>query len=99
MSDSKEKLQTVQNTIAQTQKLLNDKDKKSDAYKIIKKDLDGLKALERIAKSRLKKDISNIKENIKKAKKVRREARNDRDRTIAIELIRKLQKELEKLEE
>lgn len=99
MSNSKEKLQTVQNTITQTQKLLNEKDKKSDAYKIIKKDIDGLKALERVAKARLKKDISTIKENIKKAKKVRREARNDRDRTIAIELIRKLQKELEKLEE
>lgn len=68
MANAKERLENIEYRIIQTKKLLNEKDKGSKAYKVVKKDLDGLNALRRVAKSNLKKEINNLNAKIKLAR-------------------------------
>jgi cell division septum initiation protein DivIVA len=68
MANAKERLENVEYRIFQTKKLLNEKNKGSEAYKTVKRDLDGLNALKRVAKSNLKKEKDNLNAQIKLAR-------------------------------
>ena len=89
--NNKQRVENIEYRITQTKKLLNSSDKESEAYKAVKKDLQGLDASLRVAKSSLKKEIDNLKKTIKLVKMQLRTSPHP-------ELKLKCQKEIERLQ-
>lgn len=97
MTNAKQRVENIEYRIEQTKKLLNNNDKKSEAYKIVKKDLDGLKSALRVAKSNLKTEINKLNRLIKLARMQLKASPSPTEKLKCFKEIDRLQTEISKL--
>jgi len=98
MLSPKKRIDNIKSAIKQAERLLNQNDKKSEAYQKISTEIAGLKAALRVAEASLKTEKNIIKDKIKKAKTLKRNARTDRDATTVQIVINNLLDELKDLD-
>lgn len=96
-SNLKQIVENIEYQIEQANRLLNVNDKKSDAYKIIIKDIQGLKSALRVAKSNLKTKVKSLKRQISLTKAQLKASKAETEKAKCQKELNDLNKELKEI--